>query len=494
MRLEPGGWRSALESEDARKQHRDAWLIVLAVGCAIIVLGNLLGIGPWWLASAVAICMILYGIGIEVYVDSADVPGDAKGDSIYYLGLLFTFAALVAALIAFDWGTQTGDASGTTGSIRNFGIALLTTIVGLAGRVWFTMSHESPGDIVDTTRSQLEEAVSQMKESLDRARDDLDIMADKFRDSSIGMGTMSETIAESTMRTAETCEALDAYASHIADATQSLTDDIGNLDSVCGSTARSLVALQGQAEGLGQRFGGVQARLAEAEDGLGRINRVAEPAAERVGATLQAVQKTDNAVAALGDALSGVRGSAEQAKRALTEIADAVDGNEVLPRWKDSVYQLHKGTQGIRRIGERAATMDAAFDELRSSLRLARDGLATVPGVTRSINEQLRQVGPALTASVEPVRERAQALNADLTAARNQSGQLSSTLRDARQQARSLSAELEGLERSPTPAPQGGHGGRSASDGDGGESAEKPTRPRQGVKGIRRLTGLWHRS
>ena len=137
--------RSASQSEEARRRHRDAWLLVLALGCAIIFAGNLLGIGPWWLASAIAACMIVYGVVVARHVDDVDVPGDTKGDSIYYLGLLFTFAALVAELISFDWGTPGGDGSGTAGSIRNFGIALLTTIVGLAGRVWFTMSQESPG-------------------------------------------------------------------------------------------------------------------------------------------------------------------------------------------------------------------------------------------------------------------------------------------------------------------------------------------------------------
>ena len=477
MRVDTGGWRSALESEDARKQHRDAWLIALAVGCAIIVLGNLLGLGPWWLASIVAVCMIIYGIGIEAFVDNADVPGDAKGDSIYYLGLLFTFAALVAALITFDWGTPTGDASGTTGSIRNFGIALLTTIVGLAGRVWFTMSHESPGDIVETARSQLEEAVSQMKDSLDRARDDLDIMAGKFRASSIGMGEMSETIAESTKRTAETCEALDAYASHIADTTQSLTDDIGQLNAVCGASARSLNALQGHAETLGGRFHDVQAKLADAENVVDRINSVAAPAAERIGATMIAVEGTDDAVAALGESLAGVGWGAERAKKALADVAEAVDGDRVLPIWKASVDRLNEGSRGIQGIGERAAAMKAEFDKLESSLKSASDGLASVPGVTDSINEQLRQTGPALIASVEPVYERARALNADLAAVKNQSGRLSNALNDATQQARNLSAELRETERMDTPA-----------------EPTEPASPSRGARGFRRLTGLWRQS
>ena len=398
------GQRPALQSETARKQHRDAWLIVLGIGCLVILFGNLLGTGPWFVAFVVAAVMIGYALYIERHVDDIEVPGDTKGDSIYYLGLLFTFVALVAALITFDWGAPGGDASGTTGSIRNFGIALLTTIVGLAGRVWFTMSHESPGDIVDTTRSELEETVSRMKESLDRARDDLDIMAHKFRDSAAGLGAMAETIAEGAGKTAATYESLDAYAGYVANATASLTGAMDRLRGECGACSGALTTLQGHAEGLGVRFddvqarlddqlGGVRARLDTAGAAFDRVNEVAGSTAERVDVTLRGVENTDAAVAALGQTLSGVRESAKRAEGALAGIADAVDEHRVLPLWKEAVDQLHAGTRGIRGIGRHAADMNAEFEGLRESLRDARDGLGRVPGTARDIRDQLAEVG-----------------------------------------------------------------------------------------------------
>lgn len=420
-------YRLASNSEDARRQHRDAWLIVLAIGCAIIVFGNLFGIGAWWLASAVAVCMVIYGFGIQIYVDDGDVPGDIKGDSIYYLGLLFTFAALVAALITFDWGAAGTDADGTTGSIRNFGIALLTTIVGLAGRVWFTMSQESPGDIADTARSELEETVSLMKESLDRARDDLDIMANKFRDSSAGLAKTAATIVESTKRTAGTYQALDAYTGQVAGAAESLTHQMDQLKGVCGLCASALLSLQETARELGthlddvparlgSHFDRAQAQLKKAEATFDGINRVAGPAAERVADTLRGVEGTAAAASALGRSLSGMRGSAEQAGKALAGIADAVDSHEALPLWQESVDQLHEGTRGIRGIARRAAEMNAEFEELKASLRAAREGLASVPGSARSISEQLDRTRPDLTTSLAPLHAMAQDLYAEPSA------------------------------------------------------------------------------
>lgn len=355
--------RSAEQSAEVRRLHRDAWLIVLGIGCAIILFGNVLGIGPWWLASGLGLWMIAYGIFVNRTVDDADVPGDTKGDSIYYLGLLFTFAALVAALITFDWGAPGSGEGGTIGSIRNFGIALLTTIVGLAGRVWFTMSQDSPGDLVDATRSELEETVARMKESLDRARDDIDIMAHKFRDSSAGLGKMAETIAQGTKKTAESYDALDEYASCIASATQSLTREMDQLRTVCRASHGALTTMQGQAHALGERFDAVAAGAA----------------AERIDAIVRGVEGTDAVVSALGKTLSGVKHSADRAQQALAGIADAVDSHEVLPLWKEAVDQLHEGTRGIRGIGRRAAAVNAEFDGLMVSVRAASDGLGKLP-------------------------------------------------------------------------------------------------------------------
>lgn len=406
---------SAAQSAEVRRQHRDAWLIVLGIGCAIIVFGNLLGIGAWWLASVLALCMVAYGVFVERTVDDADVPGDTRGDSIYYLGLLFTFAALVAALITFDWGDPGGGAGVTTGSIRNFGIALLTTIVGLAGRVWFTMSQESPGDLVDTTRSELEETVARMKESLDRARDDLDIMAHKFRDSSAGLGEMADTVAQRTKETAETYEALDEYAGYIASATRSLTREMDELTAVCGASHGALTALQGQAHALGEHFdsvragldghlGRAQAQLDQAEATLLRISEAAGPAAQRIDATLRGVEGTNAELSALGKTLSGVKHSADRAMEALAGIADTVDGDDVLPLWKEAVDRLHEGTRGI---GDRAAAMNAELDGLLMSVRAASDGLAGLP-------ETAGILSAALSGEVEDFRRETRGLSEEM--------------------------------------------------------------------------------
>ncbi len=162
------------DAGEARRQHRKAWLATLAMGAVFIVLANLVSLPPWLIALVLSVLMVGFGVSIR----QTEVGSDSKGDSFYYLGLLFTFIALIAALIAFDWGS---DATRTIGIIRNFGIALVTTIWGLAGRVWYAMSGDAPGDLEEAIRGDLEAAVSEMKGSLDRARDHLDIWSTPSR-------------------------------------------------------------------------------------------------------------------------------------------------------------------------------------------------------------------------------------------------------------------------------------------------------------------------
>ena len=230
-----------------------------------------------------------------------DIPNDAKGDSIYYLGLLFTFAALVAALIAFNWDSE-GNAASASGSIRNFGIALLTTIVGLAGRVWFTMSKESPGDVEDAVRFQLDEAVSRMKQSLDRARNELEIMAHQFQVSSEGLREVAESVGAGTRQAATTINGLQGQTDQITDVTEALTRELGEMRTVCSSNVQILSRLESQAGGLGRRFDEIVVKFGPLNEAIEELG----PAVGTLDSSLKQIKSTGEAVNALGDNFSSV--------------------------------------------------------------------------------------------------------------------------------------------------------------------------------------------
>ena len=299
--------RTLSQHEEERTQHLKTWLFFLLLGFAIIVAGNLWGRFLWeedlwgqraWLvATLVSVCMVIYaGVTKDI-----NIPNDVKGDSIYYLGLLFTFAALVAALIAFSVGAD-GNAVSASGSIRNFGIALLTTIVGLAGRVWFTMSKESPGDVEDAVRFQLDEAVSRMKQSLDRARTELEIMANQFQTSSEGLRDVAESIGAGTRQAAATIIGLQDQTGQITDVAEALTRELGEMRTVCFSNVQILSRLESQAGGLGRRFDEIVVKFGPLNEAIEELG----PAVGTLDSSLKQIKSTGEAVNALGDNFSSV--------------------------------------------------------------------------------------------------------------------------------------------------------------------------------------------
>jgi hypothetical protein len=104
--------------------------------------------------------MILYA-AIAIITKRFRLREDRVGDNIYYLGFLFTLTSLAYALYLYD-----PDGSGATEIITNFGIAIFTTIFGLAGRVLFNQMRQDPIEYEREARYSLAEASMAMRSQL----------------------------------------------------------------------------------------------------------------------------------------------------------------------------------------------------------------------------------------------------------------------------------------------------------------------------------------
>ena len=103
---------------------------------------------------------------------------DKAGDNIYYLGFLYTLVSLGASLYQ-----ATGTTEGQEAIIANFGIALVTTICGVAGRVFFTQLRDTPFEVEQETVSSLTEAARQLKGELNATLSDFSIFRTALRQS-----------------------------------------------------------------------------------------------------------------------------------------------------------------------------------------------------------------------------------------------------------------------------------------------------------------------
>ena len=115
-----------------------------AIWFFVALLGG--GVGVWWTKSAFAnnawiAAMVAAGVvlALTIYymLNDEDAP-EEEGDNVYYLGLLFTLISLMFALVEL-FGGPDAEAVRNAEKIRmllgNFGIALSSTVVGIAGRI-----------------------------------------------------------------------------------------------------------------------------------------------------------------------------------------------------------------------------------------------------------------------------------------------------------------------------------------------------------------------
>jgi len=108
--------------------------------------------------SAVA-AMILYGV-IAFQIPVVQMRLDRLGDNFYYLGFIYTLASLTAALMQLQGGMEIDQLLGS------FGIALVTTIVGIAGRVLFVQLRSELDDIEERVRKDLAATSSELRGQL----------------------------------------------------------------------------------------------------------------------------------------------------------------------------------------------------------------------------------------------------------------------------------------------------------------------------------------
>lgn len=109
-------------------------------------------------AIVIATAMILMGtyVFFVTLVPATKLRTDVAADNVYYLGFLFTLTSLAIAL-----SIDSADAI-----LANFGVAIISTLIGIAARVGLNQLRVDPNDIEEASRLELSEATSRVKAEL----------------------------------------------------------------------------------------------------------------------------------------------------------------------------------------------------------------------------------------------------------------------------------------------------------------------------------------
>lgn len=119
---------------------------------------------------ALAIVMAMYFALSFKFV--RNVPADTVGDSNYYLGFIFTLIALVMTLV-FKFKVIEGEDFKVVGLIQEFGVAMVTTLVGLIARIFISQFSITPDEADEEVRNKIAESVTKLASQLKVAEENL---------------------------------------------------------------------------------------------------------------------------------------------------------------------------------------------------------------------------------------------------------------------------------------------------------------------------------
>lgn len=366
-------------------RHGDKWLFafVAVVGIAVVALTDNLQLPKYFAVSICVVLMLMYAAATSL-LPALRLRPDQAADNSYYLGLLFTLASLGMALIRFS--TE----GGADSILRNFGIAIGTTIVGLALRVFLSQFREDPDDLEYEARAALAESVRSLRGELDRSIVEMQTFAIGAKQV---LHEMSEAAGKSTF------DALNATVGRFEESAEEMgkrfSQAASALEQRTGAFDTSLQKMVTVVEALTDRIGSVRAdpQLIEAgvrpafdalQSHVAQFAETFEGEQRRLTKSLGALGKLADAVAALDESANGIAQSSQR----LEQAAAAIDG----------------GAQSFTRLDEASrSAADAALTYSQSVGEIAQQQARQGKEVTDALEKATQALADRTTSSLGEV-------------------------------------------------------------------------------------------
>src|SRR5262249_15921210 len=212
---------------------------VVAIGAAYIIFSKLHGFGAFAVTSVPIVIMILYALVLGA-ARLFRLRDDQSGDNLYYMGFLFTLTSLAVSLYQFS-------AAGSAEQIvQNFGIAIASTIAGIALRILFNQMRRDPVEVEATARLELAEASRRVKRELEGTilefnyfrRMTQQSVTDALDEMREGIGAAGKPLEEASRKSGET---LDNLNERMVRTLQAVSEQLVQEGALLSTSAASIV-------------------------------------------------------------------------------------------------------------------------------------------------------------------------------------------------------------------------------------------------------------
>jgi hypothetical protein len=298
---------------------------VVAAGCAYIVLSKIHGLPALYVTMVPVLIMIGYALllGLARLFRLRD---DQSGDNLYYMGFLFTLTSLAVSLYQFS------NAGSAEQIVQNFGIAIASTIAGIALRIFFNQMRRDPVEVEHTARLELAEASRKVKRELEttviefsyfrRATqqsitdvlEEIDLLLKEAKDRFIGQldefaVTSSKPLEEASKRSGETIESANLRIAKVLEAvSKQIASESAHLSSSTVAITKSIDDVVSKLKSLQTPEQIIEVKLNPTIQGLSRaVNKFATNAETQGKAVDQNLKQTQAISHQIGELLAYLR-------------------------------------------------------------------------------------------------------------------------------------------------------------------------------------------
>lgn len=357
------------------------FLFVALLGFGLILVIKLGKISHFWahsieisdslMAAVCAVVLLMLYAFFAWQVSFFRLHTDRLGDNCYYLGFVFTLASLAAALVEIE--LYAGDRGAVLERlIGSFGVALLSTILGILLRVFFMQMRREVEDLEEDLRHDLQQRAQLLRDQLHQAVIDLESFRLRTR----------QVLEERLHDTAETFSAAvnaqtQAVQRIVDDLAQRARDAFASVLAAASDLSSATVQVGTAATDLARRFEGI------------------EIPPDLIAAPARTLRKRTETLA----------GSVERLLEVIERLTTVSGKLET---------SLAEGTQAIDRAVEAVEPVTAAVARFEQSLVRQTETLSSVVRQTE--------------AEAGALREHREAILRDLTASREALGRTQETL------------------------------------------------------------------
>ncbi|MDP2377621.1 hypothetical protein [Reyranella sp.] len=352
---------------------RGLFVLFVVVGFALIFFAKT---SLWYLgfegdysiviACGAAALMVLYGI-FAYRMSNVRLRPDRLGDNFYYMGFVFTLASMSAALVQLQSGRE------VDALVGSFGIALFSTILGIAGRVAFIQMRTEVEDVEERVRQSLLAAADTLRGQLYAATRDLET----FR---VGV---QQTIHERLTESADAFTRMtEAQVSHIR---ETVEGTIGSVQSAFAAHEQAAISLSQLGEKVTSSVDNLVTRIEAIHVPPSLLEAKMDALVAKLGATATAFERVAEADAGRNKDLAA---ASAELRRVVTQIA----------------HQLGK----LQTSAEELRTATNPATEMAASLARAREALDVTATAAKALGDSTlaaRQASHELTGSIKAYGE-----------------------------------------------------------------------------------------